>query len=113
MERSAAYRYLLFEWARSHTATAGSRFKMHEAWSGDAIPRKAGRVSAWDVLAISRHAASTPIEKRAALRILSIVSPIVVRKGPIIAALLPQHLLEGPREITMPCQKVACAMYVV
>ena len=86
---------------------------MHPAWPSDAIPRKARRVSAWDVLAIPRHAASTPIEEWAALRILRIASPVVVRKGALVAALFPQHLLEGPREITMPCQKVACAMYVI
>lgn len=75
---------------------------MHVTWSGNAIPGETGRIPVRDVLAVSRHAAGTAIEEWAALRIFSIMCPVIVWKGALVAALLPQHLLKSPGEIAMP-----------
>lgn len=78
---------------------------MHPAGTRDSIPREARRVSARDVLAITGHTGGTPVEERATLRVISVVSPVVVGEGAVVATLTLQHLLKGPGVVAVPCQK--------
>ncbi len=94
--------HLLLERTRGDTSTPCTGLKVHVTGTGDAIPRETGRVSAWNVRAIARHAGGATVEERAALRIFRVVSPIVIGKGALVAALISQHLFERPGEVPVP-----------
>lgn len=106
-------RYILFEGAGGYAAAACAGLKMHPARSRDAIPGEAGSVPARNELAITGHAGGASVEERTALGIVGVVSPVVVWKRTLAAALASKHLLEGPGKVAMPRQEVTSAVNIV